>query len=271
MQNVGHQAYFFPTPRHDWLYKPFINNPQFSLLMFRRYVTVTFCMTVFILVSLLNGAFIGEPEGSAPNVGFQAILVGIVHWLVVYVCYEINVAHNLYVHLNPIVTLGDFFLHGTLGFYPMLVQLLAQASGATAGAALAYGIITSGPTPFSLQAVDSTIVNNASIWWVFGMEITFSALFCWVVWHNYYKHSDKKHVLNNADTMARIVALASTISFPVASITVQNPFRWLASSTISGGFSNPGSWVFGVGPVVGMVFAYLLHLVTWRVYANPKR
>jgi len=255
---VGHQSHFFPRPHHDWLHKPFVADRNFVAHMLRRFVAVTFCMFIFIFVSLMNGAYVNVPAASAPEVGFQAIIVGIVHFLAVYLCYEISVPHHLYIHLNPLITLGDFFFHHTLGFYPCLVQVAAQATGAVAAGGMAYGVITGGTTPFSLQAVDSTISNGASMWWVFGTETTFACLFAWTVWHNYHRK------YNTADTMARIVAIASAISFPIASVTVQNPFRWLTACTLSGQCGAPGGWIFAVGPIVGVVLAYLLHLVTWE-------
>jgi len=269
---VAHQenygVVYKPQAMDKLWYKPFVNDPDFTMKMYKHFVSVFICMFAFILGSMLIGAFMNTPlvpGAPGPTIGFEAVLVGFAHWLIFYICYAVNVPGFFLVNLNPYITLMEFFAHGTVGIYATCTQLLAQAGGAAAGAVVVFGIL------------DGSALNNAGIatgifhtsaGWCFFMEAVSAFLFSWIFWHNY---NHKQPLSQLPMTLGMTVGVTSAIFYPFVGVSTANVFRWLGGCVVAG---NCGAtdiwWVFSLGSLVGVVLGYLTHLVTWKTENKKK-
>lgn len=257
---VGHQSkYSHKTDKgQSWINKPHIlYTPR---LQIGHFATVAFDTFVVILGTLIVGGILGDVSVS-PNpdgVGRNAILACLAHAILLYYVFNTRALEKLDIRVNPYITLADCFLHRAIGVVPCIIEVVAQCVGAVAATAVVYGMIQN--TPAIAAGVGGTIINT-STGWAFGISIISGTVIGWSYFHNWRTET-------NAQQMAHAVAIAVLISYAFVGPTTHNPLRWLGACIIEGTCDNSGSWIYPVGPAIGVVIAYLLHLVTWKI--EPK-
>ena len=102
-----------------------------------------------------------------------------------------------------------------------------------------------------------TIVN-ASVGWALAEGIFAMTVFGWVYFHNYSERDSRV----SAQIAAYAVGMAVVLAFPFKGVTTENPLRWLGACIIEGTCGARGSWIYPVGPAIGIFVGYLLHLIT---------
>lgn len=258
---IKHQPQFKSTnyPKQNFINKPYVlYAPRLQIAHFVSVFTAT---TIVIGGTLLFGAFIGDvtTNSDPPQVGIHAILLGMIHTVLLYIAFNTRALELLDIRVNPYITLADCFFHRAIGVVPCLIELLAQGLGATTGTALIYGFISNSPA--LTQGVGGTVINT-TVGWALGSAIFCGTIIGWSYFHNYYhRRSD-----NNAMHMANAVGLSVALFFPFGGPTTQNPLRWLGACVIEGTCGAHGSWIYPVGPAIGIMFVgYLIHLVSWKI------
>jgi glycerol uptake facilitator-like aquaporin len=236
------------------------------------------------LGSILLGSITGPPPGSGATLAIQSVIVGLYHGIALYVAYKVAQPYNLMLHINPVVSILEFF-HGTSGWLVVLVQLLAQGFGHGAAAGIAYGVLNGGNLYTSgVSAVLDTA--RTSIGGLVALEIIAGFFFGWVLWHNFshrMKFLSTRQRLgifaegkNLPATLAATFAFTTAMVYPFGGVTMHQPLRFLQGCILSSGVGgstcgNTGSWVYLAGGAIGLAGALLGHILTQSLDGDANK
>lgn len=250
-----------PPVKYTPLYSPLdhLSTQDYIRVQIAHFFLVLFSSFLAIFSSLIIGSIFGDVSTvPPPNIGLYAVLVGLAHVPPLYIAFNVRTWDKYDVRINPYISLAEFALHNAIGLVPCLIELFAQAIGAVMASAFTYGVLQT--SPLFTPGIGSPIVNT-TIGWAFFLEC-FSGLFIgWIYFHNWYHDQS----LEMPITMTYVVAGTVVLTYPFIGPTTHNPFRWLAACVIEQTCGIQGSWVFPIGPLVGIILGFLLHRVTWRV------
>ncbi|XP_057557902.1 aquaporin-6 [Hippopotamus amphibius kiboko] len=152
-------------------------------------------------------------------------------------------------HVNPAVTLA--FLVGSQISLPRAVAYVAaQLAGATAGAALLYGVSPGDIREnFGVNVVRSSVSTGQAV--TVELVLTLQLVLC------VFASTDTRHTTGSpAATIGASVAVGHLIGIYFTGCSM-NPARSFGSAVIVGKFTV--HWIFWVGPLLGAVLASLIY------------
>ncbi|XP_055975966.1 aquaporin-6 [Sorex fumeus] len=152
-------------------------------------------------------------------------------------------------HVNPAVTLA-FLVGSQISLPRALVYIAAQLAGATAGAALLYGV-TPGDVRETLgvNVVRSSVSNGQAV--AVELVLTLQLVLC------VFASTDSRQASGSPAAMIGIsVALGHLIGIYFTGCSM-NPARSFGPAVIVGKFAV--HWIFWVGPLTGAILASLIY------------
>ncbi|XP_049638920.1 aquaporin-6 [Suncus etruscus] len=194
------------------------------------------------------------PWPSAPPSVLQiAITFNLVTAMAVQVTWKASGAH-----VNPAVTLA-FLVGSQISLPRAVVYITAQLAGATAGAALLYGV-TPGDIRETLgvNVVRSNVSNGQAV--AVELVLTLQLVLC------VFASTDSRHSSGSPAIMIGIsVALGHLIGIYFTGCSM-NPARSFGPAAIVGKFTF--HWIFWVGPLSGAILASLIY--NFILFPNTK-
>lgn len=195
-----------------------------------------------------------------PEVGIGLVGVSIAFGLTV-LTMAYSIGHISGCHLNPAVSVG-LAIAGRFSAKELLPYILAQVSGALAGATVLY-VIASGKADFSLSGgfaangYGEHSPGGYSMVAGFTAEFVLTALFLVIILGS----TSKKAPAGFAPIAIGLgLTLIHLISIPVTNTSV-NPARSVGVAVFVGGWALSQLWLFWVAPIAGAIFGGLIHRV----------
>jgi len=195
--------------------------------------------------------------GSSLAAGIVAVALtfGLIYAALVYVAGPISGGH-----VNPAVTFGAL-VSGRIGIITAVGYCLAQLAGGLVGALLLLWIM--GTSPYYSTSVIGLGTNgygaqsilHISAGGAFLVEVVLSTAFVLVVLS--LTREDASTAVSGLG-IGVALALANLIGIPFDGASV-NPARSFGPAVIAGGVAFSQVWVFLVAPMLGAVFAAILH------------
>lgn len=193
-----------------------------------------------------------------PEVGIGLVGVSFAFGLTV-LTMAYSIGHISGCHLNPAVSVG-LVIAGRFSAKELLPYILAQVSGALAGATVLY-VIASGKAGFSLaggfaaNGYGEHSPGGYSMVAGFTAEFVLTALFLVIILGS----TSKKAPAGFAPIAIGLgLTLIHLISIPVTNTSV-NPARSVGVAVFVGGWALSQLWLFWVAPIAGAIFGGLLH------------
>lgn len=236
-----------------------LSKDDFVIVQANHFLLVSISSFLAIFISLLIGASFGDMASiGPPNIGVYGILVGLGHIFPLYIAFNVRTWDYYDVRINPYITLMEFVGHQAIGFWSFVVEILAQAVGATVGGAFAYGVLKD-TAPF-IAGVSAPVINT-SLGFAFVLELLSGFFMGFVYFHNWYHDNTIQMPL----TMAYVVGGFTAISFPYIGTTTHNPFRYAAACIVESTCGGRGWWIYVFGPLAGVILGFVAHLGTMRI------
>ena len=214
---------------------------------------------VFIAVGVATESFGFKLFGTSVAAGVvaTALAFGLVLMALAYAIGPISGCH-----VNPAVTLG-FVAAGRMKVEEALGFWVAQFAGAIAGAAALWQIFEGVPTySRKVQGLGTDGWGKASLLHLhqsaaFGVEVVLTFVFVSVI-----LFATHKAAIQGAAglTIGMSLVVVHLIGIPLTGTSV-NPARSLGPALIVGGTALSQVWLFIVAPLVGAVFAAIVHLL----------
>jgi len=184
-----------------------------------------------------------------------SLTFGLIYAALVYVAGPISGGH-----VNPAVTFGAL-VSGRIGILPAIGYILAQLAGGLVGALLLLWIMGTSPyyststIGLGTNGYGAQSILHISAGGAFLVEVVLSTAFVLVVLS--LTREDASTAVSGLG-IGVALALANLIGIPFDGASV-NPARSFGPAVIAGGVAFSQVWVFLVAPMLGAVFAAILH------------
>jgi len=195
--------------------------------------------------------------GSSLAAGILAVALtfGLIYAALVYVAGPISGGH-----VNPAVTFGAL-VSGRIGIITAVGYCLAQLAGGLVGALLLLWVMSTSPyystsvIGLGTNGYGAQSILHISAGGAFLVEVVLSTAFVLVVLS--LTREDASTAVSGLG-IGVALALANLIGIPFDGASV-NPARSFGPAVIAGGIAFSQVWVFLVAPMLGAVFAAILH------------
>lgn len=157
--------------------------------------------------------------------------------------------------MNPAVTLA-LFLSGNVGIVQAVANIIAQLAGSILAAGFLYGMTpNAGESALGSNSISPGYKDSQA----FLGEALMTALLCFTVLMTAVDKDNRLNVANLAPlAIGFSVFLAHAVMIPIDGCSI-NPARSFGPALVAGQWDS--FWVFVVGPIVGSIFAVLLHFL----------
>ena len=195
--------------------------------------------------------------GSSLAAGIVAVSLtfGLIYAALVYVAGPISGGH-----VNPAVTFGAL-VSGRIGIVTAIGYCLAQLAGGLVGALLLLWVMSTSPfysksgIGLGTNGYGAQSILHVSAGGAFLVEVVLSTAFVLVVLS--LTREDASTAVSGLG-IGVALALANLIGIPFDGASV-NPARSFGPAVVAGGVAFSQVWVFLVAPMIGAVFAAILH------------
>jgi len=161
-------------------------------------------------------------------------------------------------HINPAVSLA-MLITKKINWKEFCMYVIAQVVGATAGAAILYGIVKFGVDDLT-GGLGTNGTSTIGVWGALTVEVVLTAIFVFTILG---VTSDEK----NASIAGLVIGLTLTfvhiVGIPLTGTSV-NPARSIGPALFVQGPALANVWIFIVGPFVGATIAALLYMFLYH-------